>query len=207
MTLSRLHRWNAYGLFVFLAAHFANHLVGFAGIDAHLEAQRLLRTVYRVQVVDIGLFILFGTQIILGALLATKRWCPSSYWGWLQILSGGYIGLFLLQHLGAIAFARLVPPGLDTNSYFAAAVLSQSPFVWYFAPYYVLGITSVFVHIAAAAHFSVFREKSSRWLHVIPMLGLVLGLGTVIGLMELPEGVDLPTEYQAYLEKLLPGDR
>ena len=111
----RLHRLNALILLVFIAIHFANHLIGLTGLANHIAIMEMLRSVYRVQIVEILIFFLFFSQIALGLLLITKRGKPQGNWAWAQIISGGLIGFFLLQHLSAVIMMRLTYAQLDTN--------------------------------------------------------------------------------------------
>lgn len=200
MTISRLHRYNALFLAAFLALHMANHIALIAGIEAHLRAQTALRQAYRLPGIEHVLITLFAVQILLGLVLVLRRGWPKGGWAWAQVLSGLYLTLFLVQHLAAIILARL--DGLDTNSYFAASVVSAPPFVWYFAPYYVLSITALFTHIAAALRFSIWPAPP-RWQHrALPVAGLTLGVIAVAGLMGGFGPVILPSAYQSYLDAL-----
>ncbi len=205
MTLKNLHRLNALVLAVFLTLHFANHMLAIFGIQWHLAAQSFLRQGYRTFGIEQLLIFLFISQIILGLLLLLKRGKPQGGWAWAQGVSGVYIALFLLQHLGAILAARMMTPPLDTTSYFAAAVVSQSPFVYYFFPYYVLGITAVFTHIACALRFRNWETPASRLQLALPWVGLIIGLISVAGLTGLTAPFALPAEYLHYLNGFLPA--
>jgi succinate dehydrogenase/fumarate reductase cytochrome b subunit len=200
--MRRLHRLNAFILGVFLVVHFANHALLFGGIGAHLKAMMVLRGGYRLPGIEHILLGLFATQIILGVVLVFQRGKPSGGWAWAQVLSGGYIAFFLLQHLSAILMAR---SGLDTNSYFAAAVVSRTPLSYYFAPYYVLGIGAVFTHVACALRFRVWPQPATRLQRALPVVGVVLGVGAVAGLTGATDPFDLPPAYDAYAASLL-GD-
>ncbi|WP_291078173.1 hypothetical protein [Hyphomonas sp.] len=196
--IRRFHRWNALALGAFLILHFLNHLFVTGGIENHLSVQALLRNIYRFPGVEHALITLFFTQVALGVILSARRGVPKGLWAWLQIGSGVYLVLFIVQHLGAILLARM--GGLDTNSYFAAAVVSRPPFVWYFAPYYVLGITAIFIHIAAALRFRVWPRPAPLISVILPFAGLVIGMITVAGLMGAFGDFSLPREYDDYLK-------
>jgi hypothetical protein len=85
--LRRLHRLNAVALGIFIAAHLGNHLILIVGADAHLAFMDILRTVYRIRLVEAGIVLLFIAQIALGLTLAVRKGRPRGSWAWLQALS------------------------------------------------------------------------------------------------------------------------
>ena len=95
-----------------------------------------LRQFYWLGFVEYPLFALFAAQIILGVALILKRGKPKGSWAWLQVILGGYIALFLLQHLGAIVMAR-INYDFETTTYFAAGVVSGLPYDLCFFLYYL----------------------------------------------------------------------
>ncbi len=204
MTLAKLHRLNAAVLAAFLVAHMVNHLALAVGFALHIQMMGALRSVYRGQLIEPILIALFAAQLILGMALIFRRGKPEGGWAWLQVLSGGYLAFFLLQHVPAALNLRLRFPELDTNVYWAASVVSAPPLVWYFAPYYSLAIAALFAHIAAALRFRRWPAPASSLHKTLPWIGLLFGCLVVYGLRAgLPEG--LPPAYQAYLDSLLGG--
>lgn len=200
MTFTRLHRINAIFLGAFLALHFVNHAALLLGRDSHLAMMEQLRKLYRLGLVEYPLFALFAVQIILGLLLVFKRGKPKGGWAWAQVLSGLYIAVFLLQHLGATVAAR-INYEFETTTYFAAAVVSAKPYVWYFFPYYVLGITAVFTHIAAAARFAIWPAPPKAWHKALPVIGFAFALAVVTAL-SWGAFAELPAGNRAYLDGL-----
>ena len=196
--MKKLHRTNAYLLLTFILLHLVNHLTLLFGVETHLAFMEAIRTIYRFLPVEILLYALFVSQMVLGIILIFKRGKPQDGWAWAQVLSGGYIAFFLLQHMTAALAARYMNE-LDTNVYWAASVVSQAPFIWYFAPYYVLAITAVFTHIACAWRFQTWPAPATKRQRLLPWAGLVVGLVIVAGLMGLIHPVNLPVQYQAYL--------
>jgi hypothetical protein len=156
--LRRLHRLNALALGIFIAAHLGNHLILIVGAKAHLAFMDILRTVYRIGLVEAGIVLLFIAQIALGLTLAVHRGRPRGSWAWLQTLSGLYLVFFLTQHIAAVFWARSAFAPFDTNVYWAAAVVKRPPLSLYFLPYYGLAVLSVFAHIAAALHFRALER-------------------------------------------------
>ncbi|ACL59342.1 hypothetical protein [Methylobacterium nodulans] len=200
--LRSFHRWNAALLGLFLTLHLATHAAGMAGVAAHLAVLRRLREIYRGMLTETLLIGLFAVQILLGVALAFGRGWPRGGWAWLQVLSGGYLVFFLLQHVPAILLARMQEPPLDTDSHFAAAVVSRAPFVFYFGPYYALALAALAAHLAAALRFRNWPAPAPLWLRLLPLAGLAFGLAVVAGLSGLWSPVPLPPANAAYLERL-----
>jgi len=127
MSVRKLHSLNAKILGIFILLHFANHSILLLGRESHLAVMETLRQFYRLGFVEYPLFALFAAQIILGVALILKRSKPKGSWAWVQVISGGYIALFLLQHFGAIVMAR-INYDFETTTYFAAGVVSGLPY-------------------------------------------------------------------------------
>lgn len=142
MTLRRLHRGVAVLLGLFLLLHLGNHLAGLWGQGAHRAVQDALRVVYRNPIVEPLLLAAVCFQISAGLMLLARR--PRVT---LQTLSGAYLALFLLVHLGAVLAARW--QGTATDLAFAAAGL-HAPLPWplVFAVYYGLAVMAVFAHLS-----------------------------------------------------------
>ncbi len=187
--LRNLHRVIAMILAAFVAAHLGNHVLIFAGADWHIRGMDALRIVYRNPVVEPILIAGFAVQIVIGLRLLWQRGWPQRFWPRLQVLSGGVLALFLIQHISATLLARAT---IDTNIYFAAAVVSRAPYVWYFAPYYTLGVAALFAHIAVLLHR---HPKRRPWAWPVLAAGLTLGVALVAAMM----AIDLPPAYDAHI--------
>lgn len=197
--LRRAHRANALVLSLFLAAHVATHIAGIAGVACHLAMLERFRPLYRGVFPETALIGLLALQAGLGVALVLARGRPRGGWAWLQVLSGGYLLFFLVQHVPAVLMARLHQPPVDTNSYFAAAFLMGAPFSYYFAPYYALALAALLTHLAAALRFALYRVTVPLWLRFVPVLGLGTGIAVVAGLAGFWRPVMLPDAYEAYL--------
>jgi hypothetical protein len=153
LRLRALHRTSAGLIAVFAAVHIANHLASLWGISVHLRVMELARTVYRQPVVEGLLLACVAFQV------ASGLWFVGSGWrqragavAWAQALSGSYLALFLLVHVGAVLFGRGAL-GLDTNFYYAAAGLHVAPFHYFFVPYYFLAVVALFTHLGCALYW------------------------------------------------------
>ena len=142
MMVRRLHRGLAVVLGLFLVLHLGNHLAGLFGQDTHGAAQEALRLIYRNPLVEPLLLVAVATQAGLGLSLMVRRRRVT-----LQTLSGGYLALFLLIHVGAVLTARW--QGTYTVLAFAAAGLhAHAPWPQVFALYYGLAVFAVFAHLS-----------------------------------------------------------
>ncbi len=199
MTLRRFHRLNALALALFIVLHLLNHAMALAGPANHIAMMEQLRGVYRAIPVETLIILLFGVQILIGVLLVSRRGKPRGKWAWAQVISGGLLAFFLLQHVGAVLFMRATSD-LDTNLHWAASVVSTDPIRWYFIPYYWLGMTAIFVHIAAALHF---RRIGNLVLQTgMAAFGAVFAGFVVAALSGALYDLTLPAEYLDYLKRM-----
>ena len=197
MTLNMIHRSLAGILVAFVVAHMANHALILGGIERHLAGMDALRKLYRINGVEHVLIAAFVCQIAIGLTLLWRSPKRPGRWGRAQRWSGLILAVFLLQHIGAAVMTRVVYPEVDTNSYWAASVVQNSPFVWYFAPYYVALVGAMFVHVAA---FVRFRPWGRRLAFPLAIGGIMFGALIVAGLMGAFGEVILPPQHQAYID-------
>lgn len=142
----RLHRFNALILVAFLTAHLTDHLAAGLGPEAHGTLATFLRRGYRTEPVQSVLICLFIVQVLLGTALLWRRSRERAkgIWSWVQLLSGGYLGLFILNHIFFGVLRGRTYEGVDTGFHFVAATLTTEPALWFFRPYYVLAVTAIF---------------------------------------------------------------
>lgn len=197
MSLARLHRVLGVALGLFIALHLANHLALFAGPQAHLRFQEIARLIYRFPLVEPLLIAGFALQAVLGLTLLRQRGWPRRGWARLQVGAGLVLMLFLLQHIPAALLTRWLKPELDTNIFWAAAVVSRPGFAAYFAPYYALGLGALFAHGAA---FVALRRRKPGLARMILGGGVLFALLFVTRLMGLWGEIPLPPAYEAYLD-------
>ncbi|MEZ5895784.1 MAG: hypothetical protein R3C40_11060 [Parvularculaceae bacterium] len=198
--LVKIHRALAVILGLFVLTHLGVHMAAFGGPDAHERALDVVRVVYRNRFIEPILILAALTQIIAGARLAARRWreAGKGFWGWAQIVSGVYLGAFLLLHFSAALAARHLG-GIETNFYWPAGTLTVGPLPYFFAPYYFMAVVAIFTHLAAAVHFH-FGERA--WGRLAPKF--MIGAGALLGafLVSVFSGVffafDLPPAYQGY---------
>jgi succinate dehydrogenase/fumarate reductase cytochrome b subunit len=191
-TPCKLHRAAGAILGVFLAVHVANHLVGLAGVDAYVRFMESARHVYRQPAVEAVLLACVVLQAGSGLrMLQAGRQRRRGLLPWLQAASGAYIALFLAIHVSAVLVARSAG-GLDTNFHFAAAGLHVWPYVLFFAPYYFLAVTALFVHLGCALAWRI-RAGRMAAVGLASIVGIVAAGAIVAALL----GAAVPREYLA----------
>lgn len=199
--LVKAHQFLAAILALFIFTHLAVHLTALGGAEQHISALSKVQKLYRHPLIEPVFILALLSQIFIGARLAAKRWHQThkGFWGWTQILSGLYLAVFILAHTGAALFARH-GFGLDTNFYWAAGTLNVGWLPYFFAPYYLLGITSVFAHLAAALYFGRKTQHIA-----FPTAILLLGFGIALLIVTTFGGVfyeiHLPEDYLTYFGK------
>lgn len=149
-----LHRYNALLLALFLVTHLTAHLFAAMGPSHHTAALATIQWVYRFGIVEVALIGSFAMQLILGMRLAIFRWAErrNSIWARLQIFSGIYLLLFILNHSISALIARF-GLGLETGFEWVSTPLNTPLVQWFFYPYYALAVCSLCVHVGAAFHF------------------------------------------------------
>jgi len=209
--LRKAHRYNAIFLFVFIVVHMVTHLSGVFGIETYNRVQDAFRIVYRNPIVETVLLISITGQLFIGAYLLVRRIRAKGvkgFWGWLQVISGGVFFVFMAQHLYSLGMARLYF-GLDTNFYWPASVMSGPWFIYYFAPYYVLGVFALFAHIGAGVRFALMDNGSPVLAHRIGISFLAVGALISLAIPPIIAGaffqIELPQEWIDYLKFYMPG--
>lgn len=145
-----LHRVTGIIIALFVSAHLFNHAMAWFGVETHREIMEALRKIYRQPVVEVLLVLCFGFQVYSGIkqVRRLKNKSTLSLNDRLQIYSGLVFAFFIVQHIPAVLFQRAYFQ-LDTNFYFAARVVLEAPFKYYFVPYYFIGIMAFGIHLAA----------------------------------------------------------
>lgn len=185
----RLHRAGGLVITFFALLHLGNHLLAWAGVPLHQQALEMLRLLYRQPLVEWALLLVLTTQLMTGTARAWASWRAADPTPGkrtqlnLQAISGLVLGGFLMVHVAAVLAGRHMLQ-VDTNFYFAAAGL-HSPWVWFFAPYYFLGVCALGVHLGCVAQARMPPQPSALR-RVLPGLVMVVGLllaGLLVALM------------------------
>ena len=199
MALRKLHRWAALIILGYACVHVLNHIVGLAGIQAHIAFMEAFRKVYRFPVIEGLLFLAIMLQIYSGVTFVVSGWKKRrGLVPWLQAISGAYLAVFFVNHVGAVLYGRTVLQ-LDTNFYFAAAGFHVPPFQYFFAPYYFLAVWALFTHVGCIFYWKFSdKSRSARVLAVLltSSFGVVVSVLIVMALAGVFYPVDIPLEYK-----------
>jgi hypothetical protein len=200
MRLRALHGVSATVIASYATVHIANHLAALGGIATHITFMEAARSVYRIRIVEAVLLACVLFQVLSGLwLVARGRRQRRGTVSWLQAVAGAYLAFFLAVHVSAVLFGR-ISLGLDTNFYFAAAGFHVRPFQLFFAPYYLLGVLTLFVHLGCAAYRrakSSGRSSPSLFVALPAAVGLLISLVIVLLLAGVFYHVEIPSEYKA----------
>jgi succinate dehydrogenase/fumarate reductase cytochrome b subunit len=200
----RIHRLSAVLLGAFALVHITNHLIALRGIDAHSAFLTAARIVYRAPLVEPLLLAAVLVQGVTGVLQLRSGWgMRRSFWSRLQAISGGYLLFFLTVHVSAILVVRWL--GLDSNFYAAAMVLTIPPLPLIYAPYYALGVSALFAHLACALHFAGLRQgiNLDRACAGLVVGGVVVALPIVAAFSGAFYDIDLPQAYRDAVGRFL----
>ena len=201
----KAHRWNAVLLGSFLAVHLVSHIFGVLGPDSHSLVLNVVRPLYRNALVEPLLLAAFAVQIGLGSALVWKRATTGidRGWGMVQIISGIYLALFILAHTSSALFARYAND-LDTNFWWPASTLSKIQLGIFFYPYYFLGISALFAHLAAALHF---RSAPIDIVRGLAATGTLIAVIVLSGFGGWYREFSVPVEYMKAFETYFPGQK
>ncbi|WP_036828013.1 hypothetical protein [Polaribacter sp. Hel1_85] len=205
MNLKKLHYFSGITISIFIGLHLLNHFYSLFGAEAHIELMNDLRIIYRNVLAETILLLSVVIQIFSGIkLYRKKRKTESDLNDKLQKWTGLYLAFFLLFHMGAVLFGRLILE-LDTNFYFGVAGLNTFPLNLFFIPYYGLAIISFFGHISAV-HSKKIKSKivgiePIKQSYGILIIGIILTLVILFGLTNGFNGVEIPKEYDVMIGK------
>lgn len=155
--MKNIHRITGIITSIFILSHLINHSMAWFGIEQHQKCLDTLRQVYRIPFIEGILIGCFLFQIFSGIklLLTLRKKKDKNTYEKIQYYTGLAIAYFLIQHIPATIGQRLIY-GFDTNFYFAAKVVNEKPWLYYFVPYYIMGVMAIGIHIA-----NIHRHKIS----------------------------------------------
>ena len=138
---------------LFLALHLANHLTFILGPATYREVMKVVRHVYRQEVLQPLLVALLLFQVGSGVYLATRaRTRPIDRFRTFQIAAGIFLAAYVLGHMNSVfVFARLYL-GIDSDWSFATgapAGLIKDAWNIRLVPHYAFGVFFVLSHLAA----------------------------------------------------------
>jgi len=139
-------------LLIFLVPHIANHLTAIWSIDGHKTVMRVLRHVYRTDIVQPLLLALVTFQIASGvALWRARMRIEADLFGTMQTAAGIYLAVFIVSHLIAVFVLGRMVMKVDTDFLFASGAptgLLYDAWNVRLIPHYSLAVWALFVHLA-----------------------------------------------------------
>ncbi|WP_226647063.1 hypothetical protein [Microbulbifer variabilis] len=197
--LHKLHRISALLISLYVLFHLTNHVIALGGVSAHINFMENLRPIYRAKVIEPILLFCALFQVTSGIIFIARRWGKRrGFFDHAQAISGGYLAFFLMFHVSAVMYGRLVQ-GLDTNFFFAAAGLQPGAYPWFFLPYYTLAVVAYFTHLACGLRWILREHLSTQTLNRaaggVMTVGLLLGLTIVSTFSGAIYPIALPNEY------------
>ncbi len=197
------HRFTGIIVSVFIVFHLFNHLMAWYGIETHQTLLDSFRTVYQNTFVETVLVISFLFQAYSGIKLFIKlrKNETQTITEKIQMYSGLVLGLYVIQHIGASIGQRLYF-NFDTNFYFASRVVLQSPWKFFFVPYYFFGVLSVGVHIAAAHKSKVVNRMGKKiatiHFYIITVFFALIACAILYIFMGGHFEISIPEQYNVY---------
>lgn len=138
-------------IFLFLAMHLTNHLVGLLGEAQHKALMSIFRLVYRERIIEPIVILLFLFQICTGmALINRMSALPADFFKSIQIASGAYLMFFILSHMNSVFIYARMLGGINTNWDFATGAptgLINDAWNIRLVPHYFLGVFLVVCHL------------------------------------------------------------
>ncbi|MCJ8312058.1 MAG: hypothetical protein HRU38_03900 [Saccharospirillaceae bacterium] len=197
--LHKLHRTSAIIIGLFILLHLINHSMIILGAQNHIEFMDAIRVIYRNAIVESLLILCILFQVSSGVVLVWKR--RGQRTGFIeksQVWSGLYLAFFLINHLAAVFFGRLILE-LDSNIYFAIAGFYVLPFSLFFIPYYFLAVVAIFVHLASAFNW-LLRNKIKNPIRknivfLIMFIGIGFALILIFAFLGFFSDINIPAEY------------
>jgi hypothetical protein len=151
---------------LFLAMHLSNHMAGLVGEAAHRQLMDLFRAVYRAQLVEPLIVLLFLFQVASGlALLRFHTTRPADFFRTLQLASGAYLVFFILAHMNSVFLYARRFANIKTDWDFATgapAGLLHDAWNIRLVPHYYLGVFLVLAHLALGARIVALNHGASR---------------------------------------------
>ena len=201
--MKKAHRITGIIISLFIAIHLFNHAMAWYGIETHQKILEVFRTVYRNPVMEILLVASFLFQGISGfnLFLRIRKKKDKTSYEKIQMYSGIILVFWLLLHISATIGQRLVN-SIDTNFYFASRVVIQKPLLFFFVPYYFVGMVALGLHIANVHRHKIRSTVGAKVanIHFYSILSffVVMALVILYSFMGGRFEIEIPTQYNVY---------
>lgn len=201
--MKQLHRITGIVVAVFILLHLFNHSMAWFGVEMHQKILDTFRSVYRIPIVEIILVGCFFFQAFSGIklLLALRKKKDKTTYEKIQMYTGIALAYFIIQHIPATIGQRILH-GFDTNFYFASRVVIQKPWLYYFVPYYFMGVVVIGLHIANVHRHKISdrigAKKANLHFYAIVSFFVLLGIIILYSLMGGRFKIVIPEIYNVY---------
>lgn len=146
MTWELVHRLNALIIGVFIVCHLGVHLLAVASPEAHSDGLAYMRQFYFDPRYEIVLLASVFLQVYSG--YAELTLYGKSGWRLVRNISGAYLIMFMVIHVGMVLYARHIT-FVPTDFHWVAGSIARDPTQYFIATFYGLGVFSVFGHMIA----------------------------------------------------------
>jgi hypothetical protein len=161
------HGVSALGIIViFLLLHLTTHLTGLIGPETYMQVMKLFRYIYRGEILQPLLVVLFLFQVASGLVLVWRHTAaPSDRFRTFQVASGVYLALFVLGHMNSVFIYARTWAGIDTDWAFATGAptgLIKDAWNIRLLPHYLLGVFLVLSHLCAGGRMVMISHGVSK---------------------------------------------
>ncbi len=176
---------------IFLALHIATHATGLVGSETYMQVMKLFRHVYRSEVLQPVLVLLFLFQVGSGLALVWRHTAaPSDRFRTFQIASGVYLAFFVLGHMNSVFIYARTWAGIDTDWAFATGAptgLIKDAWNIRLLPHYLLGVFLVLSHLSAGLRVvlmshGVSKTFADRFMITGMAISAIVAIGIILGM-------------------------
>lgn len=176
---------------LFLAMHLFNHLAGLAGEARHRQLMGLFRQVYRADLIEPLVVLLFLFQVVSGLhMLRSLSARPADAWRTLQGATAAYLVFFILAHMNSVFFYARRYAGIATDWNFATgapAGLLHDAWNIRLVPHYALGVFAIVAHLLLGARLVLLAhglpgKRVDAWTRAGIVAAALLSLAIMLGM-------------------------
>ena len=181
-------------LVAYIGMHLSNHVAGLWGAETHLALMDVLRRWYRNPWVEPALVLLMLAQVGTGMLLL-RGWLTrdADTPRMLQVVTGAYLGLYIITHMNSTFVYARAAGGIDTNFWFASggpAGLFGDAWNIRLLPHYAVAVLALVLHLAAGLRVVVLAHdvRSARTAWMLPagwVVGTAIAIAAVLPLLRI----------------------
>lgn len=175
---------------LFLAMHLFNHLAGLLGEAQHRQLMDLFRQVYRAELIEPLVALLFLFQVGSGLhMLRSLSARPADAWRTLQGVTAAYLLFFILAHMNSVFFYARRHANIATDWNFATGAptgLLHDAWNIRLVPHYALGVFAIVAHLLLGARLVLLAhgmpgKPVDAWTRAGIVAAALLSLAIMLG--------------------------